>query len=340
MDVAVVGAGVMGAATARALARSGASVVLFEQFRIGHTRGSSHGRSRIFRLSYPDETYVAMAQEALGSWRALERDSGEQLLVTTGGLDLGPRIEENASALAACSADFEMIDPPAARRRFPFLSLPEDSTALFQPDSGIVGADATVSACARLAAAKGARVIEEAKVLHLEPQDARVRLRTEGGDVVATAVVVTAGAWAKSLLEQVGVNLPVRPTRETVAYFDFDGPPPPTLVEWGDPSIYSLPSPGQGIKAGQHIAGPPTDPDDVGGVNRESVETVSRWVAERYPSASHTPHLAETCIYTNTDDEAFILERHGPIVVGSPCSGHGFKFAPLIGERLAALALD
>lgn len=330
----------MGAATARALVRSGVSVALLEQFRIGHKRGSSHGRSRIFRVSYPDETYVRMAQQALESWRALERDSGEELMVTTGGLDLGPRIEENASALAACSADFEMLDPAEAAGRFPLVSLPEGTTALFQPDSGIVMADATVSACTRLAATAGAMVVEESRVLHLEPEGDRVHVRTEGSDVIATVVVVTAGAWAKSLLEQVGVHLPVRPTRETIAFFDLDGPLTPTLVEWGHPSIYSLPSPGQGIKAGQHIAGPVTDPDEAGRVNRESVETISRWVTERYPTAAPQPHHAETCIYTNTEDERFILERHGRIVVGSPCSGHGFKFAPLIGERLAALALD
>ena len=284
--------------------------------------------------------YVRKAQEALESWRALERDSGEQLVVTTGGLDLGPRIEENAAALTACSADFEMLDPASARSRFPFLSLPPGTTALFQPDSGIVMADATVSAYTRLAAGAGAEVVEEARVLQLNPRGERVHLRTKDLEVIASVVVVTAGAWAKTLLEQVGVNLPVRPTRETIAYFDLAGPLTPTLVEWGDPSIYSLPSPGQGIKAGQHIAGPLADPDEAGTVNQESVETISRWVAERYPTAAPRPHHAETCIYTNTEDEHFILERHGQIVVGSPCSGHDFKFAPLIGERLAVLALD
>ena len=328
----------MGAATARALARSGVSVALLEQFRIGHKRGSSHGRSRIFRLSYPEEMYVRMAQEALVAWRALERDSGERLMVTTGGLDLGPRIDENAGALAASSADFEMLDREAARDRFPFLSLPE-GPALYQPDSGIVLADATVAACAGLAADAGVTVTDESRVMALEPHDDHIRLRTERGDLTADVVVVTAGAWAKGLLEAIGVNLPVRPTRETIAYFELDGPPTPTLVDWGGTAIYSLPSPGQGIKAGQHIAGPDTDPDEEGRVNDESVEAVSRWVAERYPSAASRPHLAETCIYTNTEDEHFVLERHGRIVIGSPCSGHGFKFAPLIGERLAGLAL-
>ena len=329
----------MGAATARALGRSGVSVALLEQFRIGHKRGSSHGRSRIFRLSYPEEMYVRMAQDTLVSWRALERDSGEQLMITTGGLDLGPRIEENAKALAASSAEFEMLDEVRARERFPFLSLPE-GPVLYQPDSGIVLADATVAACVRLAAESGVTVTEGSRVLALEAHDDHVTLRTERGGLEANVVVITAGGWAKGLLQEIGVDLPVRPTRETIAYFDFDGPMTPTLVEWGGTAIYSLPSPGQGIKAGQHIAGPITDPDEEGRVNEESVEAVGRWVGERYPSAAPQPHLAETCIYTNTEDEHFVLERHGRIVVGSACSGHGFKFAPLIGERLAALALD
>ena len=209
----------MGAATARALARSGVSVALLEQFRIGHRRGSSHGRSRIFRLSYPEEMYVRMAQEALVSWRALERDSGERLMITTGGLDLGPRIEENARALAASTADFEMLDRETARDRFPFLSLPE-GPALYQPDSGIVLADATVAACAGLAADAGVTVTDESRVMALELHDDHIRLRTERGDLAADVVVVTAGAWAKGLLQEIGVNLPVRPTRETIAYFE------------------------------------------------------------------------------------------------------------------------
>jgi sarcosine oxidase len=127
-------------------------------------------------------------------------------------------------------------------------------------------------------------------------------------------------------------------TRETVAFFEM-AERPPTLVDWGEPTVYALASPGQGVKAGRHIAGPEVDPDDKGAPDQGSIEIVSEWVSRHYPEASPRPHLAETCLYTNTDDQRFILERHENIVVGSPCSGHGFKFAPLIGERLADLAL-
>jgi sarcosine oxidase len=134
----------------------------------------------------------------------------------------------------------------------------------------------------------------------------------------------------------------VTPTRETVAYFGHDDPLSlPTLVDWSDPTaLYALASPGQGLKAGLHHTGPVIDPDEEGAVDAEIVARLAAGVRERYVRAAPEPHGAETCIYTNTSDESFVLERHGRIVVGSACSGHGFKFAPLIGERLADLAVE
>ncbi|MDQ4065455.1 MAG: FAD-dependent oxidoreductase, partial [Actinomycetota bacterium] len=162
------------------------------------------------------------------------------------------------------------------------------------------------------------------------------RVNTEARTEEVDAIVVTAGGWAQKLLARAGIELDVKPTRETVAYFQMAGVPP-TYVDWGDPSVYALADPGHGIKVGEHIAGPRTDADEEGAPNLESVERLSAWVTERFPTADPQPWHAETCIYTNTPDEHFVLQRHGSIVVGSPCSGHGFKFAPLIGERLADL---
>jgi sarcosine oxidase len=125
-----------------------------------------------------------------------------------------------------------------------------------------------------------------------------------------------------------------------VAYFDHeDEMSLPILVDRGSPFVYALPDPGHGIKVGGHHTGPPTDPNQDGTVNTETVDLLAEWVTHHYPGADPRPREAETCIYTNTADEHFVLERHGTLVVGSPCSGHGFKFAPLIGERLADLAL-
>jgi sarcosine oxidase len=166
-------------------------------------------------------------------------------------------------------------------------------------------------------------------------------VRTEDGTLRARVAVVTAGGWARDLLVGAGVELRTVTTRETVAYFALDGAAPPTLVEWGRAgAAYALPSPGEGIKAGQHRATHAVDPDTEPVVDPESVERVAAWVAERLPRAARTAHRVETCLYTNTADEGFVLERHDRLVVGSACSGHGFKFAPLIGRRLAGLALE
>jgi sarcosine oxidase len=337
-DAVVIGAGVMGSSTARWLARAGRRVALLEQFEIGHTRGSSHGRSRIFRFSYPDAMYVAMAMESLALWRDIERDSGEELVITLGGLDVGPGIEKNASALEECGAVHEMLTGHEAASRFPQVSFGNDEEVLFHPDAGIVRADKAVESFVALAVREGAEVRHNARVERIEERGEGIAVRAGGETFAAPVAVVTAGAWINRVLANSGIELDVRVTRETVAYFRSGGPTPQTLVEWSDPTVYALPSPGQGIKAGEHIAGPTADPDEVGAPNEDAASRVERWMARRFPQAEPAPHHAETCLYTNTADEHFILERHGSIVVGSPCSGHGFKFAPLIGKRLAELA--
>jgi sarcosine oxidase len=348
VDIAVVGTGVAGSAAARALARAGRGVVVFEQFELGHARGSSHGTSRIFRFSYDDPNFVRMAMDSLPLWRELEGESGEQLIVTLGGIDCGKDVDSHVRALAQCDADYEVLSAEQASARFPRLRLPAAQHVLFHPDAGIALTDRALRAFIGSARAAGADVRDRTKVTDLGVDGSRAILSTDDDTVSAEVAVIAAGAWARDLLRPVGVDLPVVATRETVAYFPMaDELSVPTIVDWmelgaahawGDTAIYGLPSPGLGIKAGEHHVGPVTDPDDPGEVSDESVERIARWVAERYPEADPHPATAETCIYTNTDDERFLLELHGPFVVGSACSGHGFKFGPLTGLRLAQLA--
>jgi sarcosine oxidase len=311
----------MGLATGRALQRRGHDVVVHEQFEPGHKRGSSHGRSRIFRLAYAEEEYVRLAQESLGLWRELEAEIGETLLELNGLLEIVRTLEEStARTLEACGVAWHRLDREEAERRYP-VRVPRESFVVLQPEAGIVRADKALAALAR-------------------DVDVRYRTRVHPGELEADVVVVTAGPWVNEL---VGEPLPVKVTRETVCYFrPENGRPIPSLVSFKPDShthdMYSLADPVYGLKVGAHHAGPKTDPNETGDPEPRLIEQIASWARETYRLAEPDPVAAETCLYTTTPDETFILERRGRLVIGSPCSGHGFKFAPAIGERLAALA--
>ena len=342
-DVAVVGAGINGLAASLALARAGRTVVALERFTIGHDRGSSHGSSRIFRLSYADPFYVRQAELALAGWRALEEQSGEELIVRTGALDLGRIALENAEALATCGVEHERLTGADVSSRWP-ISADPDEPALYQPDGGFTRASRAVDVVLAAARAAGAEVRERTQVARLRQHDGHVELDTDAGALRTRVAIVAAGAWSRDLLAPLDIELDVQPSRETIAYFDLPGAESlPTLIDdsgaVGD-AAYGLAAPGVGLKSGHHRSGPVADPDQPRSPEPTLVEAAARWVARRYPDAHPRPLSSETCIYTNTRDEAFVCTRHGRIVVGSACSGHGFKFAPTTGARLAQLAAE
>jgi sarcosine oxidase len=278
-----------------------------------------------------------MAQQALPMWRDLESEVGGSLLTITGGLDMGSGLEHNVAALTQHGASFEMLDGIGARSRCSSIKFDATEDVLYQPDAGLIAADRAWSALVASADERGALIEEHRSVTELTNESDQVVLRVNDEDVRARSCVVTAGAWAKPLLERAGIDLDVHPTRETIAYFKAAGPPLP-FVEWGSPAAYALGYGADVIRAGFHVAGPPTDAEVEGVVEPSAVDRIAQWADGRIEGLDPTPVATETCIYTNTDDEHFVLERHGSVVVGSPCSGHGFKFAPLIGNRLADLA--
>lgn len=326
----------MGLATARALAREGRDVVLLEQFRLGHDRGSSHGTSRIFRYSYPEEEWVRLAQESVPLWRELEAECGETLLRQTGSVDLGDW-GPNRDALAAAGAAFELVDRAEAARRWG-LALDPGEQALFQPDGGIALADRTLAALEGSLREHAGEVLEEARVVELVESSDGVQVELEGSAIGAGAVVVTAGAWAPRLVELVDAS----PTRETTAYFAYEGEVP-SLIDTTVPAGaigYALGAPGRGTKASVHKTGSRTDPDAPGEPDHTIALATGEWLARRLPGFPVEPTHVETCVYTNLADDRFTCEQRGRVVVGSPCSGHGFKYAPLIGRNLARLAVD
>ena len=318
MKVAVVGAGVMGCATAWALRGRGAEVTVHEQFGLDHDRGSSHGRTRIFRVAYPDADWVRFAQEAYAGWLELD----PCLLGLYGLVELvADSAFTSARALDECGVPYRLLDRDEVRALG--ASLPDGWAALYVADAGVVFADR-----ARHAFLDAAGV------------EVQTNRRIESADELdADVVVVTAGPWVRKLVSDV----PVTVTRETLAYFTREGPPPPSIVdlnaETGGHGMYSLHDPVHGLKAGAHHAGSETDPDTEAAPDPAIVERIAAWVRERFPDVDPEPVAADACLYTTTADERFVLERRGRVVVGSACSGHGFKFAPAVGRRLAELAL-
>jgi sarcosine oxidase len=352
VDVVVIGGGVMGSAATLALAERGVDVLLLEQFELTHARGSSHGTGRIFRISYPEAPYVRLTRQALGAWRSLEEAAGESLVVTTGGLDAGPVAEDCARALEECGEAFEWLSPAAAEERWPALSLKGFEHVLYQANAGVCLADRILAAMVRLAREAGAEVRDRTPVLALRPDDAEegVTVVTESGEIRARVGVVTAGAWAGQLLSNAGLPVRLDPVLQQVSYYrgaDRDARPPavPTFIEWGpdaELAWYSLGAEGSspGVKVGAHVGGRPVDPrDGPFEVDPGRIERHREYVRRRYPGLDPEPVLAETCLYTMTRDDDFVLDRRGPVVVGSPCSGHGFKFGMLLGEVLCDLAL-
>jgi sarcosine oxidase len=351
-DVVVVGGGAMGSAAAWQLARRGADVVLLEQFGPGHGRGSSHGSSRIVRLSYDDPFYVDLAAAAYRQWDELEADSGEQLLTWTGVVDHGdrPTVDSMAELLSAKGHATELLDPVDASSRWPGLRF--EGSALFHPHGGRAHADRTVAALKRIAAEHGADIRHDTRVKALVPAADHVEIQTEDETLLAIAVVVAAGAWTASLLGDV-LRLPaLTVTREQPAHFPPRDPatPWPSFIhhQVGTPTrgtatprgTYGLSSV-DGVKVGFHAVGPVVHPDESGtGVDGQRLRALQDYVAAWVPGVDAEHPAASPCLYTLTDDSDFVIDRFGPLAVAAGFSGHCFKFTPEIGRIVADLVLN
>jgi sarcosine oxidase len=227
--------------------------------------------------------------------------------------------------------------------RWPALRFEPGSEILVQEDAGVCLAERAVRAQARLATEAGATILEETKGERIVVTGIGAEVVTQGDTFRAPIVVVTAGPWAGPLLADAGLPLPLVPSLEQVTHFALDDPSPlPTVLDWSADrthTIYAVPNPEEPgrVKVGLHHSGPSVDaearscePDP------DRVEKAAGYAASRFVP-HHEMEGTETCLYTNTPDEDFVLDRRGSLVIGSACSGHGFKFAPLIGRILADL---
>ena len=339
-DVVVIGGGVMGLAAARALAQAGRAVTVLERLAIGHPSGSSHGSARIFRLAYPDPVFVRMGREARVLWDEVSDGYGHPLIRETGEISVGADLERLAASMRAGGAQIDVVTPDAVTERFPALRFEGMDWAIFEPGAGVISAARALEAFRRGAVEGGAIIREETPVTSLRVDGDDVVLTTADAQVRARVAVVAAGSWSRALLAGASIDLPTFTRVETVGFFDGPGGDLPVILEWGDPAItYMLPTPEGHLKAAEHLGGPRRDPDEPGPPDVDSMTRIGSWLRSRVPDASPEALYGETCLYTMTDDERFIIERHGPIIVASACSGHGFKFAPWVGARVASLAL-
>lgn len=342
VDVVIVGGGPMGTAAALALSARGRAVILLERFTLGHPRGSTAGTTRNFRLTYHDPLYVRMARRSLERWRELEDEAGVELLRVAGGLDVGAATEASARALEHAGERLERPSDAEVAERWPMLRFPPRSSFVYQPDGAVLRSQEAVRTIARLATAHGAEVREETAAESIAASGDGVEVVTASSTIGAPVAIVAAGAWSGSLLGRAGIPLTLRPTLEQSTYFDADATDLPTVIDWDEAPEqppYIVPDPFEPgtIKAGAHLSGPVVDPDTRSfDADEARVRQVADWVGRRLVSGAK-PLRTETCLYTRTPDEDFVIDRVGPIVVASPCSGHGFKFTPLIGEVLADL---
>jgi monomeric sarcosine oxidase len=356
-DVLIVGAGVMGCAAAYQLARDGARVLLFDQFAVGHDRGSSHGPSRIIRLAYDSLDYVALARASYALWRELEAESGERLLTQVGGLDIGApdalALDEIRATYLAAGVPFAALDRDAIMARFPQFQLPEGTVGLYQADYSLLAADRCVMALADQARRHGAIIRASEPVGVVRATSGGVELRTDQGVYSADRLILSAGSWMRPLLRQLDLDLPLTVQKEQVAFFRARDPEAfmpgrLPLVIHRFPKTTSLGSvfpifDHAGVKVMIDRTGPEVSPDDPDrSIDIALLERLRIYAAELLPGLTGEIIEAVSCRYTMTPDEHFIIDRHPAhpqIVIASPCSGHGFKFGAVLGRVLADLAL-
>lgn len=353
IDVVIVGLGAMGSAAAHHLARRRKRVLGIERFAPGHERGSSHGATRIIRLGYFEHpSYVPLLRRTYALWRELEMAGGEPLLRITGIAEIGPADGRLVTGTLAAARTHDLphivLSAGELMRRFQALRIPEDWVGVVQPDGGVLSVERAIRVHLDLAQAAGATLRTGEIVTAVEPRRGGVRVMTDRGTIEAGAAIVAAGPWTRKLLPDFAA--PLRVTRQVMAWFEprdaaLFAPDrfPVFMIEGARGIYYGFPRDKIGVKfAKHHHADESVDPDDCGrSVSGDDEALIRPALAEYLPAANGRLLQAKTCLYTMTPDGDFLLDRlpgAPQVVVASPCSGHGFKFAPVIGEILADLA--
>ena len=352
-DVVVAGTGTMGSAALYHLARRGRKVLGLDRWAAPHSHGSMHGRTRVIRLAYHEHLdYVPLLLRAYELWHDLEQRAGQQLLHEVGSIEVGaPDGWVVSGAVHACEVHglpYELLEPAEVARRHPALRAGPGTVGLAQPDSGFLLAEESVEAHLAQARAAGAELHTGERMLEWEASGETVTVRTDAGTYESGRLVLATGAWASSLMQ-----LPrelLRVERQVVAWFDpvsagdvTSERLPVFVFEEGDDVFYGFPAIDErGVKLGlMHHPGDTVDPDVVPPAEPAETAALRAFLERRLPDAAGPLHEAQACLFTMTPDGAFVLDLHPDapnVVIASVCSGHGFKFASVVGEIAADLA--
>ena len=350
-DLAIVGLGSMGSATAWAATRQGMSVIGFEQFELGHERGASHDTSRILRHSYHTPHYVGLTFHAYDAWDRLEADSGVTLVTRTGGIDFFPPgaaidMATYTSSMDAHAIPYEILEVELVQARWPVFTPPAGTISLYQERSSIVPAALGTATMQRLARERGAQLHDRTRVEAILPGADSVTIVTSAGTYTADRVVVTADAWTADLIRPLGWEIPLTVTEEQITYVDLDNPAAysdiPLWIWMDDPSFYGFPCYGEPtMKAAEDCGGPAVTGDNRSGeIDSAMRDRLMGFLRANFAGIGE-PVRSKRCLYTLTADRDFVLSPvpgHERVIVGLGAA-HGFKFAPAFGEMLTALVL-
>lgn len=356
--IAVIGLGLMGSAALHALARRGADVLGYDPLRIGDSRGSSHGSCRVYRrFNFESDAYTELSDRAWTGWQALEAESGRTILQPSAVLEAGPAGSPMVAASRAAAERFGQVVGPTtgaeANAAFPAFALPEDWDVVVQDSGGILMAEAALHA---FRAPVADRIVAEPARFEARPEGILISAGSE--TLCAEQVIVATGPWIAGFVPGLARHLSV--TRQAVGWFAPARPEtarpgacPIFLVKGAHGMVYGFPDfEGRGVKAALHDHGPVVGPDAWSPPPSDAeLAPVAATLGALIPGAAGPIVDRDLCLYTNTrvadvrtdQGEEFVIDRlpqDRRVIVASPCSGHGAKFATAIGEMLAALALD
>ena len=357
-DAAIVGLGAMGSAAALALSRANARVAAFDRLAPPHTMGSSHGHTRIIREAYYEHPlYVPLVRRAYELWAQLQAESGLELQRTTGGLMVGredgPLVRGALASATTHGIAHEVLDAATLNRRFPAYHANRTAIGLLEHRAGVLFPERCIQAQLDRAAQAGALLHMNEAVHGWTTSPSGVTLTTSGGTYTADRLIVAAGAWLPGLSASIGIALPLEIERQLSHWFEPDEPGqakfdadrcPVALWEMPDGDVFAtLPNEGHGVKCGMHHAGAPTSPETVSRTVTQGENAVARELLETVmPGAGGRLLESRVCLYTNTPDRHFLIDwlPGNQVLLVSPGSGHGFKFASAIGEIAAQLVTD